>query len=79
MEKGMPNLAVVWFKRAFEVKDLSVAEESGLHYELGNAFEIEGEIEEAVGEFEKIYAIDVDFRDVAERVEQLRQKLPASV
>jgi tetratricopeptide (TPR) repeat protein len=79
MEKGMPNLAVMWFKRAFEVKGLSAEEESGLHYELGNALEIGGEIEEAVGEFEKIYATDVDYRDVSERVEKLRQKLPASI
>lgn len=73
VEKDMPNLAVVWFKRAFETSDLSSEELKGLHYDLGNAYECHGEFESSLAAFEEIYAIDVDYRDVAERLEKLRE------
>ncbi|MDH3492507.1 MAG: tetratricopeptide repeat protein [Acidobacteriota bacterium] len=78
MEKGMPNLAVVWFERAFETTDMSEDERSGLHYELANAYEESGEIDKAISEFEAVYAVDVDYRDVNHRLEKIRNLTPAN-
>ncbi len=76
MEKGMPNLGVVWFQKAFESENLTSDEENGIRYELANALEAGGEFEHAMDEFERIYSIDVDFRDVGRRIEQLAPKIP---
>ena len=76
MEKGMIHPAIVWFKRAFETTELTTDELNGLHYELGRAYQADGDFEKAIDEFEEVYAVDVDFRDVAERLEELREMAP---
>lgn len=67
-QNGMANLAVKWFLRALETPDLTDEESHGIFYELGLAYEAEGSVEESARYFEQIYAENVDFRDVAERV-----------
>lgn len=71
MLDGMPNFAVTWFLRALEVPDLSYDELQGIWYELGAAYEADGDIENAVKQFERVYAENVDFRDVSSRVKHL--------
>lgn len=72
MEKQMPTLALIWFSRANETADLSEEERHGLLFEMANAYEVGGEPEKAVEYFEKIYAYDVDYREVGKRLENLR-------
>ncbi|MEZ5305693.1 MAG: hypothetical protein R2684_00965 [Pyrinomonadaceae bacterium] len=72
IEKGMPNLAVVWFKKAFEQTGMSQDETNGLRYELAHAYDSSGMIDEALEEYEQIYAIDVDYLDVSEKMGHLR-------
>lgn len=79
MQKGMPNLALGWFEKAFEISDLNEQEKIGLQYELANAYEADEQLEKALDHFELIYSLDVDYRDVGERVESLRQKIPTLV
>lgn len=71
IQNGRANHAVTWFLRALETVDLSVAETQGLWYELAVAYEAEGEMENAARYFEQVYAENVDFRDVGERVKNL--------
>lgn len=78
MEKQMPNLAITWFNRSLEVADLDDDEKHALYYEIGDAFESNSESQKAVNYFEKIYAENVDFRDVSRRLEDLRQNNSAS-
>lgn len=72
MEKSMPNLALVWYQRGFETPDLTDAEKHALNYEIANAYEIGGETEQAIRYFEKIYAENVDYRDVSRRLKNLK-------
>ena len=74
LESGKPHHAVTWINRALETP-VSVEEQHGLWYELARALEATGDTEGAAGYFEKIYAEDVDFRDVSERV---RSTVPAA-
>ena len=75
MEKQMPNLALMWYKRALEeTENLTGDEKQALWYELGNAFEKGGDQTKAVEYFEQIYALDVDYRDVGNRLQILQQK-----
>lgn len=72
MEKMMPNLALMWYRRGLEVANLSDEEKQALFYEIASAYEIGGDNEKAVEYLEKIYAENVDYRDVSQRLENLR-------
>ena len=71
MEKRMPHLALLWYQRALETENLNAEEKQGIWYELGGAYQAGGEPEKALETFEKIYAVDVDYRDVKTRVQSL--------
>lgn len=71
MQKGMPNLALKWFQRALETPDLSDDEKQGIWYELASAYEADGDTTNAGRYFEQVYAENIDFRDVSERVRNL--------
>ena len=74
MEKQMPNLALMWYKRALaETQDLTNDEKQALWYELGNAYETGGDLTKAVEYFEQIYALDVDYRDIGKRLQTLQK------
>lgn len=73
MEKKMPNLALMWFKRCLEVPGLQDEEKQALYYELGNSCEAGGDNEKALAYFEKLYAENVNFRDVGKHLQNLRQ------
>ncbi len=78
VETGMPNLALIWFTRAMGCENLSDDERQALDYELGTVYELSGHVEEAMSHYERVYALDIDFRDVAERLEGLRAKEPVA-
>lgn len=71
MQSGKPHHAITWFGRALETRKLSDEEQLGLWYELAAAYEANGDEEEASSFFERVYAENVDFRDVGERVKNL--------
>ncbi|MCD9185101.1 MAG: tetratricopeptide repeat protein [Pyrinomonadaceae bacterium] len=71
MEKNMPNLALMWLNRALEVPDLNNDEKQGVWYEIGSAYQAAEESENALTYFEKIYAVNVDYRDVGDRIQNL--------
>lgn len=72
MEKQMPNVALMWYKRALDSSSLTEEELQGLRYEVANAYEAGGDREKALEYFEGIYAHNVDYRDVGMRLEDLR-------
>ena len=71
MENGMPKVAMKWYQRALEIADLTTDEKQALWYELGVVHESEGEFEVAGRYFEQVYAENVDFRDVRERLKNM--------
>lgn len=78
VEQGMPKMALVWFERAYEISELSPEEKQALEYELGIVLEMSDRPEEAMAHFERVYAVDVDYRDVASRIESLRAEQPVA-
>jgi tetratricopeptide (TPR) repeat protein len=72
MEKQMPNIALMWYKRGLESKNLNDQEIFALQYELANAYEKAGDKQKAGDYFEQIYAMNVSFRDVGDRLQKLR-------
>ena len=71
LQNGTANHAITWFRRALETRDISVEEYHGLWYELACAYEANGDEGSAAKYFEQVYAENVDFRDVSERVRNL--------
>ncbi|MGB2752327.1 MAG: tetratricopeptide repeat protein [Pyrinomonadaceae bacterium] len=71
LQNGMANHAITWFIRALETPDISDEEHHGLWYELALAYQANGDEDTAARYFEQIYAENVDFRDVGERVKNL--------
>jgi tetratricopeptide (TPR) repeat protein len=75
VEKGMPKLAVKWFEKGLAVPGRSDDEYKGLRYDLGDALEQAGELQRALAAFEEVFGQDASFRDVAERIERLNEKI----
>jgi tetratricopeptide (TPR) repeat protein len=75
MEKQMPNLAIMWYRRGLETKNLSDEEQQALLYEIANAYETGGEEDKARDYFEKVYAVDIDYRDTRHRLQNLQEKI----
>lgn len=71
MEIGKPNLAVKWHLRSLESYDISDEERRGVWYELGVSYEADGDSENAARYFEQVYAENIDFRDIGERMRNL--------
>lgn len=73
--KGWYTDAIDVFNQAidsYEAKEDSVAKE--LRYNLGRAYEADGQQEKALDIYRKIAQLDFSYRDVRQRVDQLRKK-----
>jgi tetratricopeptide (TPR) repeat protein len=71
MQKSMPKHALTWYQRALETPGLGDEEKQGIWYELALAYEAEGDLDNAGRYFEQVYAENIDFRDVSERVKNI--------
>lgn len=68
MEKGQPAIAAMWYQRALQSPGLDEESILALRYDLGVAQEVAGEAEAAFKSFSEVYAMNIDYRDVAERI-----------
>lgn len=71
MQKSMAKHALTWYQRALETPGLGDEEKQGIWYELALAYEAEGDLDNAGRYFEQVYAENIDFRDVSERVKNI--------
>jgi tetratricopeptide (TPR) repeat protein len=78
MEKGMPQLAEKWYRKAMESPDISEDEQLGLLYDLGSLYMQSGDIENAYKSFIEIYSTRNSYRDVEDRVKELEQARKAA-
>lgn len=72
MDKGQPEVAVRSLTRATEMPFDVEDELLGIYYYLGRAHEELGNHDDAVEYYEKIFALDINFEDVTERLRALR-------
>ena len=73
MEKGQPGIAALWYERALQTPDMDSESILALRYDLGVAQESAGELEGALKSFSQVYAANIDYRDVAERIAALQK------
>ncbi len=74
MDKGEPKVASVWYRRALETPDLNEEAVLALRYDLGAALDLAGEASAALDNFRQVYAMNIDYRDVADRIAALQRK-----
>jgi tetratricopeptide (TPR) repeat protein len=72
MEKSMPKLAQLWYEKALQSKNLKIEERHALNYDIAMAFEKQGKTKEAADTYSEIYAIDVTYRDVRDKLGNLQ-------
>lgn len=72
MEKGMPRPAAHWFKKGLGAPGHTEDEYQAMRYDLGTAYEQMGDNERAIEVLSEVYAIDVSYRGVAERLRELQ-------
>jgi tetratricopeptide (TPR) repeat protein len=74
MQKGMPEAAVLWFKKGLSAPGHSEDEYQALRYELGSAYEQLGDFKQAREAYTEVYGVDVSYREVADKLSQLKGK-----
>ena len=73
MDKGEPKVASLWYQRALQVPGLEEESILALRYDLAMALESAGESGAALDSFRQVYAANIDYRDVADRIATLQK------
>jgi tetratricopeptide (TPR) repeat protein len=73
MDKGEPKIAALWYERALNTPGLDQEAVLALRYDLGISLESAGQSESALDHFRQVYAMNIDYRDVADRIAMLQK------
>ncbi len=73
MDKGEPKIAALWYERALMTPGLDQDAMLALRYDLGISLESAGEPQSALENFRQVYAMNIDYRDVADRIAMLQK------
>jgi hypothetical protein len=72
LDKGVPEAAVRWYEAALQLRGLDEDTRMALRYELGSSQESAGNRSAALQQFMAVYASNIDYRDVGERIRALK-------
>ena len=73
MDKNEPKIASFWYQRALEMPGLDQEAVMALRYDLALALDLAGEADAALDSFRQVYAMNIDYRDVADRIATLQK------
>jgi len=73
MEKGQPSSAAIWYERALRTPGVDAESTLALRYDLGVAQESANDLDAALKSFSQVYAVNIDYRDVADRIAALQK------
>jgi tetratricopeptide (TPR) repeat protein len=73
LDKGEPKIASLWYQRALETPGLDQEAVLALRYDLGVSLDLAGEASAALDSFRQVYAMNIDYRDVADRIATLQK------
>ena len=78
LEQGLFEQAAQWYRKALSAPDLTPDTKLALLYDLGSSLEAGGDEGEAVSVYSEVASVDPGFRDVTDRLEDLRQQSQAN-
>lgn len=74
MDKGEPRIAALWYQEALELPGLEQETVLALRYDLGVSLDMAGEADAALDNFRQVYAMNIDYRDVSDRIATLQKR-----
>ncbi|OQA16485.1 MAG: tetratricopeptide repeat protein [bacterium ADurb.Bin363] len=74
-QMGMGNLAINQFKKGLSSEGYSEEDYKELRYNLGLLYERRGMLKEALIMYEEIFGLDIKYRDVTQRIQQLEEQI----
>ena len=74
MDKGEPRIAALWYQGALELPGLEQETILALRYDLGVSLDMAGEADAALDNFRQVYAMNIDYRDVSDRIATLQKR-----
>ena len=72
LDKGVPEAAIRWYEKALTIPGLDQESRVAINYELGAACETAQDKPAALRHFTEVYGANIDYRDVAERIQALK-------
>jgi tetratricopeptide (TPR) repeat protein len=72
LDKGVPDAAIRWYEKALGIPGLDQEARLAINYELGSACETARDKPAALRHFTDVYGANIDYRDVAERIQALK-------
>ncbi|MFZ1131272.1 MAG: hypothetical protein WAN38_10900, partial [Terriglobales bacterium] len=72
LDKGVPEAAIRWYEKALKIPGLDDQARLAISYELGSACETASDKPAALRHFTDVYITNIDYRDVAERIQALK-------
>ena len=72
-DKLEPKIAALWYQRALQLPGLEQETIIALRYDLAMAEEQAGNLNAALESFRQVYAMNIDYRDVSERISALQK------
>jgi len=74
MGRNEGKIAAMWYKKALAMPNLDQESVLALLYDLGVAQETGGDATAALDSFKQVYAMNIDYRDVAGRIADLQKR-----
>lgn len=72
LEKGLPQLAVKWYRKGLDTVGIKDDDRLGLQYALAGVLEQIGDAEGAYRTYLEIFSANANYRDVPARIKELR-------
>ncbi len=74
-DKGMPDLALKWYRRGLDMPNLDDRQALGLRYDIAEVHRDRGEFDEALRAYTEVYGVDSTYREVSARIKEMKSAL----
>jgi tetratricopeptide (TPR) repeat protein len=68
----VPQAAIKWYEKALKAPELGDEGRLAVYYDLASAYEASGNRKAALDNFMEVYGVNIDYRDVADRIKALK-------
>lgn len=75
LRNNMARPSVVWYKRGLDAPGRSEEEHQAMRFDLAIAYEHLGEYGRSLEYLQEVYAVDINYRDVASKIREIQDKL----